>query len=354
MFASKSCLPPLALFSTLTLACTGGDATLFPGGANDGGTLGSDAATGGAANGNAGGTTNTGASGGSTSTSTGGTGGVGGTGSGEVFFEDPEFGIPTSADCNMNGHWIVRRLALPEANVDVVGTQPASSWDYISVAQEGNDFEIHRSVSCGIVASGSADTIYSPKTREALIHRLPWAGRTGTFTEDADGGCELHMNRVYERLGVPQSVQDSAGDPLPDNIESSLDLAEDWDDDGFGGVAYQTSGFIVNGTRHAISVQWHEFHSNSLHVIPLGSDNFTVGMDYDLAEAVVDAQCRSNRCLLLRGAAVIIPEADNAARLHLLGRTLDEAIAGGVYVAEDDFQICLNAMASFPHTDQTL
>ncbi|NRA33402.1 MAG: hypothetical protein HRU17_08675 [Polyangiaceae bacterium] len=169
----------------------------------------------------------------------------------------------------------------------------------------------------------------------------------------------IAIDRWYTRIGLPASVLDEyqgTTNALPPNVESMLDIAEDWDADSYGGIAYLTSG-IVSGKRHAIDISWDEYYNDAGygHMPPLNATDFSLRMSYGIAEAVVFAEKNNGgESSLLRGTAIVIPNADNSVRFSLLGRSLAEAWAGDIVVEDDDLNTCFNIQDAFPHNNDQL
>ena len=287
---------------------------------------------------------------------TGGTqGGTGGTGgSGGVVIDGP---ITQDAECNLNGLWALRKLSLPEDTV-LGNVQPASNWTMWIVTQDGDNFEVQDSLNCGTRASGNADVVFGVDTQIGIMEKNPQTGRTGSFAKNGDH-CEFTVERWYSRTGLPISVLDEyqgTTNALPANVESLLPIGEDWDGNGYDGIAYLTSG-IVSGKRHAIDIGWDEYYNDAGfgHMPPLNSTAFTLRMSYGIAEAVVFAEKNNGgESALLKGSAIVIQNANNAVAMNLLGRDEASAIAGGIYTAGDNLDTCFNIQDNFPHQDDRI
>ena len=260
-------------------------------------------------------------------------------------------------ECNLNGFWGLRKLSLPSDTV-LGNEQPASNWLMFEIRHEGANFEVLNSLTCGVKASGSADVVFGIDTLRGIMERNPQTGRTGTFTKNGDH-CEFDLERWYTRTGLPASVLDEyqgTTNTLPPDVEDLLGIAEDWDDDGYNGIAYLTSG-IVTGKRHAIDIAWDEYYNDAGygHMPPLNSPDFTLRMSYSIAEAVVFAEkANGEPSRLLEGKAVVIPSANNAVAFKLLGHDAASAGAGGIYVPGDPLRTCFNIQDAMPHQDNRI
>ena len=257
----------------------------------------------------------------------------------------------------MTGYWALRELSLPEDTV-LGNTQPATNWALWIVTQDGDTFEVQDSLNCGTRASGNADVVFGVDTQIGVMEKNPQTGRTGTFVKNGDH-CEFAVDRWYSRTGLPASVLDEyqgTTNALPANVEPLLGIAEDWDGNGYGGIAYLTSG-IVSGKRHAIDIGWDEYYNDAGfgHMPPLNSTDFTLRMSYGISEAVVFAEkTNGGESALLKGSAIVIPNANNAVALHLLGRDEVAAIAGGIYEQSDNLLTCFNIQDNFPHQEDRI
>ncbi|NRA35438.1 MAG: hypothetical protein HRU17_19085 [Polyangiaceae bacterium] len=263
-------------------------------------------------------------------------------------------GTSQDANCDMNGYWAVRKLSLPQ-DTAIGSTQPASAWYYFRIEQNGADFTILDSLDCGTEASGNATVVLTTQTLLGLMTKNNQRGRTGTFAANVDH-CEFSIRRQYNRLGMAASVLPEQGSQteLAEGLEDRIEEAEDWDGSGYGGIAYNTSG-IITGVRHAIQINWDSYFNDADfgHMPGLGADEFTLRMEYSIAEAVTGTECGrlGLSCQLLLGKAIVIPQADNAASFHLLGRTFEEATASDVLDPSSPLNTCYNIQDTFPHAD---
>ena len=263
-------------------------------------------------------------------------------------------GTSQDANCDMNGYWAVRKLSLPQ-DTAIGSTQPASAWYYFRIEQNGADFTILDSLDCGTEASGNATVVLTTQTLLGLMTKNNQRGRTGTFAANVDH-CEFSIRRQYNRLGMAASVLPEQGSQteLAEGLEDRIEEAEDWDGSGYGGIAYNTSG-IITGVRHAIHINWDSYFNDADfgHMPGLGADEFTLRMEYSIAEAVTGTECGrlGLSCQLLLGKAIVIPQADNAASFHLLGRTFEEATASDVLDPSSPLNTCYNIQDTFPHAD---
>ena len=136
---------------------------------------------------------------------------------------------------------------------------------------------------------------------------------------------------------------------FPDTLDSYISQAEDWDNDGFGGLSLQYGGLVL-GTRHGIQMGWQEFFSDATygHLPQPNSASFSVRMIHDVAEGIVDTECDAGSgCGLLSANSVVVPSANNGAIFELLGRVGNSAAA---LELDDDSATCANLRARMPHT----
>jgi len=116
----------------------------------------------------------------------------------------PEAGTPTSANCDMNGRWLVAQRVL----ADAIGQKQAShNWFYYEINQSGDQVTVTRGLQCGfevvpITALGA--NVDSHLAWPGILAHVKDTGRKGTMTVAATG-CQLALEKKYTVRGATVS-----------------------------------------------------------------------------------------------------------------------------------------------------
>jgi hypothetical protein len=254
----------------------------------------------------------------------GGTGG-GGSGSGGSSGSGGA-NLTASEDCNMSGIWaghqVVRALAL---NLP----QHANGWYYFEITQAPGsvDWVVTKHFDCGMQILGTVLVVLPPNTfRVHLVHNHQ-TGRRGKMGKNAAGNCEFSAERFWQLWGAPDRFlppRNSAEEMAP--VTARLPLpsranpegAEDWDNDGHLGVAYEATG-LASGVRNSVQRSWIEWFSNEQHTITPAVDwnEFVVRADFDGEESTFDPPSGP---LATSSTSDRRPEAPNRVTMKFLGR----------------------------------
>lgn len=175
--------------------------------------------------------------------------------------------------CDLTGVWIVTQVNFSEA---LGAEQKAVNWFFHEIVQDGDSFEIVRSLNCGIRVTGTTTVTLPDATTEALSRMTSFSnGRRGTFRLTGDS-CRLELERTYNLRGanLPQFLTDywNVGDPpvdladMPELPANAGEGMEDWDGDGMEGITLE-SGL---GSRYVAQRDWNEYSGT----VPTESDTF--------------------------------------------------------------------------------
>ncbi|HET6337627.1 MAG TPA: hypothetical protein VFG30_30585 [Polyangiales bacterium] len=259
---------------------------------------------------------------------------------------------PDDADCNLNGVWIAR-LTTFSHDSETYSVQTASNWFYYELEQSGHTVTVAKALDCGILVSvsGSGDVTLTRETTRALLHPNDQAGRHGKFYKD-DDHCAFRFDRFYSTRGVDRTAYlpaDTSHDPELSTFETPLPTeqmpagAEDWDEDGYLGIALDVAGL---GARHVVQRDWNEFWTDETTPVALRADEFVARADFDAQENVL-ATSGSHDALLR---AITTPATDMRHRIlfRRVARSPSEAAVAGVRVP-DDLETCYKVQASLPH-----
>jgi len=263
-------------------------------------------------------------------------------------------GRPTAQDpeCDMNGVWIARLTTFSRDSV-FNSVQTASNWFYYELAQAGRDVVVTRSLDCGMQVSGSADVTINAATTRALLHRNDQAGRKGEFYKDADH-CTLRLARFYSTRGVPRATylpDDPTLMPELDALSPALPTealpagAEDWDDDGSLGLAFNVAGL---GARHVVQRDWNEYTSvgDSSNPIALDANELVVAASFDSEEHILAVS--GGLGALLRAGATPANGMRHRIAFRRLGRDVADAAVAAIRAA-DELETCYNIQDAMPH-----
>jgi hypothetical protein len=269
------------------------------------------------------------------------------TGSGTHTAEDP--------DCDLNGVWIARQNTLSVA----LGLQQyANNWYYLEFTQDSEQVVVSKHMDCGIEVRSALNLTrveLAPATTRALSTHNSQVGRAGSFAKRADDTCALEIERFWSVRGLseeryapePRSLEVSlqqlqSENPLPS--ETMGDATEDWDDDGFPGIAWQVTG-IASGSRHSGQRDWTRWFSAEGYEVTAAREFTTdllVRSEFASEEVVYEASDPS-----LTELAQTDASAEHTLRLRFLGRTRDDARARAI-IQDDDFQTCLAIQEALP------
>jgi hypothetical protein len=244
-----------------------------------------------------------------------------------------------SADCNMTGIWVSKLVTVTQAlNLP----QYATVWYYLEIDQPSGsvDFTVTKAFDCGTEVHGSVTVTIPPATFESHIKHNSQAGRKGTMKKNAAGRCDLTAEPFWSLLGAherflpPRNTAEEIGPvaarlPLP--TLDRPDGAEDWDNDGRLGLAWQVSG-ILQGSRSAVQRQWTTWFTTDRYAVTPALDwgDIIVGVDFDKDDAIFDP---TSGPLVSPSYSVRTPETPNRHLMRFLGRTpsdarLDDVVRG--------------------------
>jgi hypothetical protein len=259
-------------------------------------------------------------------------------------------GTALDAACDLNGVWIARLTTFSRDSV-FNSTQTASNWFYYELAQSGRDVVVSKAIDCAFQVSGSADITLNNATSQALLHRNEQSGRTGQFYRDADH-CAFSLTRFYSTRGVPRATY------LPKDVSSKPELAsivpplpteqspagaEDWDNDGYPGIAINVAGL---GSRHVVQRDWNEFFSDASTPVALNAREFVVRANFDVNEEILAVS--GGLGALLRAGAAPASGLRHRIVFRFLGRAAADPAVAQLRGA-DDLQTCYKVQAALPH-----
>jgi hypothetical protein len=259
--------------------------------------------------------------------------------------------VASDPDCDLNGVWIGRQLTRSTA---LGAGQFANNWYYLEFAQDGEQVVVTKHFDCGIEVHGSVTVKLSPATRDALMRHNLQAGRRGTMRKQG-GVCAFSLERFWSVRGADEArfrptgalaaqdiAQVSAANPLP--TQDMPDGAQDWDDTGTLGVAWQITG-ITSGSRESDQRDWTEWFTD---------DDFTITPDQDWsADLVVRSRFNNEEKLFSASNALVATlstadaEAKHTVTLRFLGRSRDDARARALIKASDS-ETCVAIQAAIP------
>ncbi len=284
--------------------------------------------------------------------------GDGDTGDGDTGDGDDEpTTVAKDADCDLNGVWAARQVAVSTALG--IAPQYASSWYYYEFAQDGEDVVVKKHFDCGVHVKGSVTVVTSRATTEALMKRNLQAGRRKGTMKKVNGKCEFHLERFWSIRGANEAKYRPTGaatseaisalkvsNPLP--TKNNTDGAEDWENDGQLGVAWQVTG-IASGTRNSVQRDWTEWFTDS---------EFTITPATDWTSDIVTRARFDNEENVLAPTEGLLTElsqpnvsAKHTLTLRFLGRTKSDARAKELLKA-DDFDTCKAFQSALPVVDK--
>ena len=174
----------------------------------------------------------------------------------------PEAGTPTSADCDMNGRWLVAQRVL----ADAIGQKQAShNWFYYEINQSGDQVTVTRGLQCGfevvpITALGAS--VDSHLAWPGILAHVNDTGRKGTMTVTASG-CQLAIEKKYTVRGATVSFYSDPNQTMPTAAQKAAGSTpgwEDWDTDTNPGITLVVSEGGSNlGTLYCSQRDWNQF-----------------------------------------------------------------------------------------------
>jgi hypothetical protein len=252
--------------------------------------------------------------------------------------------------CDLNGIWIARLTTFSRDSV-FGAVQTASNWFYYEISQDGRAVTISRELDCGLQVSGSSDVTINAVTTQALLHRNDQSGRSGQFYADGDH-CTFTLARFYSTRGVPRATflpADTSSDPELSTLTPMLPTeqapsgAEDWDNDGYPGIAINVAGL---GSRHVVQRDWNEFSSDPTAPIAAHASEFTASANFDVQEQILAVS--GGLGALLRAEATPAVDMHHRVTFRHLGNSTAEAAVAAIRVS-DDLQTCFNVQDALPH-----
>lgn len=267
--------------------------------------------------------------------SMGGTSGDGAGGTGAT-------GGAQDADCDMNGIWVARMMAVNEAlSLEQCGSQ----YFYFELKHEGANVEVVHSMFCGIEGRGSSNGTLSDASILSLTKSNSQVGRKGTMTKGADGTCQLTMEPFWSILGADEAMfapmprnastplsQVQSSTPLPTSAAGAIDM----DSDGNPGLSIIVTG-VIQGTRYSVQRTSNTWLTNDRYKITPAATwttDIEARAEYYSEEVVVGYTPED--ASLLASPSNMVPNSPSArVTLHFLGRDAAAASASGIVVASD-------------------
>jgi hypothetical protein len=287
----------------------------------------------------------------------GGGGGSGGSGGDASMTGDPDGSMgpavdagPTAVakdpDCDLNGIWAVRQVAVTTA---LGAPQYQNAWSYVEIVHDGSDFMIAKQFECGGEVMGTIHVTLTADTTRSLMDHNHQAGRRGTMQKGGDGSCAFTLETFWGLRGaveasyVPADGRNTTGTlselqsdrPLP--TAAAPTGAEDWDMDGFLGVALNASG-AVTGTRHSVQRDWSRAFSDAEYLITPSVDwneDIVVRQQAEAEDSVFATEPAGN-LLLAAGTVSDANNVNNRMTLRFLGRTAADARVAALPVTGTD------------------
>jgi len=260
-------------------------------------------------------------------------------------------GTPSDPDCDMNGIWIGNQVTRSQA---LGQGQFSNNWYYLELSQEGDDVTVTKHFDCGIEVRGSVTVIVSRASADALRSHNIQTGRKGTLKKDGTK-CTFKMDRFWSIRGgdeakfapnprnSTQSISEvAASNPIPTKDKPTG--AEDWENDGKLGSAWQISG-ALQGTRNSVQRDWTEWFSETGYEITAATDfktDLVVRANFDAEEQIFDATSP-----LLNQLSTTDASAKHTLTLRFLGRDKNDARVKAL-VKSDDFETCKAVQAALP------
>jgi hypothetical protein len=262
-------------------------------------------------------------------------------------------GVASDPECDMNGIWIGRQIT---RSVALGAGQFANNYYYLELTQNGDEVVVSKHFDCGIVVRGTVTVQLSRATLEALMTRNLQQGRAGSLKKNGDR-CDFAMERFWSVRGAneerftpsPRNTTMSiaavaAANPLP--TKDNTDGAEDWENDGVLGVAWQVS--LGNSVRNTVQRDWTEWFTDDEFTIEADAawpNDLVVRSMFDVEEKLIAASSS-----LVSSLSTVDGQAKHTLTLRFLGRSLEEAKSKGILGATD-FDTCTNIRNALPAKD---
>ncbi|MEY4508000.1 MAG: hypothetical protein RLZZ450_122 [Pseudomonadota bacterium] len=182
-------------------------------------------------------------------------------------------------ECDMSGLWMVKQLTRSEA----LGLGQFANYYYyyyyyfFELAQSGEDVIVVSQMDCDIQVEGSVSVTITEATRRTLMKHNSQQSRRATMRRQDDTHCALAFERFWSVRGadearfvpMPRSSKETIAEvrarlPLP--TAQARTGAEDWEDDGQLGIAWQING-IASGTRNTVQRDYTEWFTDATHAV---------------------------------------------------------------------------------------
>jgi len=255
-------------------------------------------------------------------------------------------------DCDMTGLWMAKQLTRSEA----LGLgQFANYWYFFELVQDGENVTVVHHHDCDAFVQGSVTVILGQAARRALIAHNQQDGRRASMKKTADGHCSLEFEPFWslrgadparflpaDRASKETAAQLRARIPLPTAQDPSG--AEDWENDGQLGFAFEISG-IASGTRNSVQRDVTTWFTDATHSITPALDfrvPLTLRARFDNDEEVLHATSS-----LLQALSTPDQTAVHRTTFVFLGRTRSDSRAQA-NVFSDSMQTCDRIVAALP------
>ena len=255
------------------------------------------------------------------------------------------------ADCDFNGIWAARQITVNSAGF--AGNQFANNYYYLEIQHDGETLTVSKHFDCGIKVLGAATVILSRASLEALMQHNVQTGRKGKAYKDGSK-CHFELERFWSIRGADESrfvpsprnstmsMADAAASmPIP---TSAAEGAEDWENDGQPGSAWQVSG-AATGTRNTVQRDWTQYSNDDTYSISPAMDwtnDVKVRAQFDSEEKILHA----TNPLLNAGSTPNGSEKHNLT-LKFLGRSLTDARAKAL-IKDADVDTCFAVQQALP------
>jgi hypothetical protein len=253
----------------------------------------------------------------------------------------------------MSGLWMVKQLTRSEA----LGLgQFANYYYFFELAQDGEEVTVVSQMDCDIRVEGSVSVTINEATRRSLMAHNSQRGRRATMRRQDDTHCALAFERFWSVRGadearftpMPRSSKETVAEvrarlPLPTGQARSG--AEDWEDDGQLGIAWQING-IASGTRNTVQRDYTEWFTDQTHTVKPALDFKTplvLRSSFDNDENVINATSG-----LVGSLAVADQRAEHRVAWSFLGRTASDARARAV-LDDDPLVTCDHIVSALPY-----
>lgn len=269
--------------------------------------------------------------------------------------DDPSADADPNDPCDLTGTWAGRTTAYALDTL-IFAPQLSSIWYYWEFEDYGDAIEIVGGFNCGIRVEGSASVTLTAAATEALRVRNSPIGRRGTFLPDGDS-CAFRLERTYLLRGgdpalLPENFADYGGPDALERLDADIplptpenpDLADDIDEDGEPGIAFQVGGAVA-GARNVVQRDWNDIFSSDEYPVAQGRlDEFRVDFDYDVSESLMSITgCDGFGCGLLEAGSAPDPEGDH----HTQFVRVNPAEIEG----ETDLETCFNVQDLLPYVE---